>query len=246
MAGHSKWANIQHRKKAVDAKRGKIFTRVNRELSVAARQGGSDPDANPRLRLAIQKANAVNMPKDTIERTIKRAAGELEGVTYEEIRYEGYAQNGVAVMVDTLTDNRNRTVAEVRHAFSKAGGNLGTDGSVAYLFNNIGVLNFEPGTSEDEVMEVALEAGADDIVTEEDGSIEVITTPEAFTDVAIAMEEAGLKPANAEVTMRASMEMELDVETGQKVLRFLDVLEDLDDAQAVYSNADIPEESYED
>jgi YebC/PmpR family DNA-binding regulatory protein len=246
MAGHSKWANIQHRKKAVDAKRGKIFTRVNRELSVAARQGGSDPDANPRLRLAIQKANAVNMPKDNIERTIKKAAGELEGVTYEEIRYEGYAQNGVAVMVDTLTDNRNRTVAEVRHAFSKAGGNLGTDGSVAYLFNNIGVLNFEPGTSEDEVMEVALEAGADDIVTEEDGSIEVITTPEAFTDVAIAMEEAGLKPANAEVTMRASMEMELDVETGQKVLRFLDVLEDLDDAQAVYSNADIPEESYED
>jgi len=245
MAGHSKWANIQHRKKAVDAKRGKIFTRVNRELSVAARQGGSDPDANPRLRLAIQKANAVNMPKDNIERTIKKAAGELEGVTYEEIRYEGYAQNGVAVMVDTLTDNRNRTVAEVRHAFSKAGGNLGTDGSVAYLFNNIGVFNFEPGTSEDEIMEIALEAGADDIVAEEDGSIEVITTPEAFADVAIAMEEAGLTPANAEVTMRASMEVELDVETGQKVLRFLDVLEDLDDAQAVYSNADIPEESYE-
>jgi len=245
MAGHSKWANIQHRKKAVDAKRGKIFTRVNRELSVAARVGGSDPDANPRLRLAIQKANAVNMPKDTIERTVKKAAGELEGVTYEEIRYEGYAQNGVAVMVDTLTDNRNRTVAEVRHAFSKAGGNLGTDGSVAYLFENIGVLNFAPGTSEDEVMEVALEAGADDIVTEEDGSIEVVTSPEAYSDVVSAMEEAGLTPANSEVTMRASMEVELDVETGQKVLRFLDVLEDLDDAQAVYSNADIPEESYE-
>ena len=245
MAGHSKWANIQHRKKAVDAKRGKVFTRVNRELSVAARVGGSDPDANPRLRLAIQKANAVNMPKDTIERTIKKAAGELEGVTYEEIRYEGYAQNGVAVMVDTLTDNRNRTVAEVRHAFSKAGGNLGTDGSVAYLFDKIGVLNFEPGTSEDEVMEVALEAGADDIVTEQDGSIEVLTSPEAFADVVSAMEEAGLAPANAEVTMRASMEMDLDVETGQKVLRFLDVLEDLDDTQAVYSNANIPEESYE-
>jgi YebC/PmpR family DNA-binding regulatory protein len=245
MAGHSKWANIQHRKKAVDAKRGKIFTRVNRELNVAARVGGSDPDANPRLRLAIQKANAVNMPKDTIERTVKKAAGELEGVTYEEIRYEGYAQNGVAVMVDTLTDNRNRTVAEVRHAFSKAGGNLGTDGSVAYLFENIGVLNFAPGTSEDEVMEVALEAGADDIVTEEDGSIEVVTSPEAYADVVSAMEEAGLTPANSEVTMRASMEVELDVETGQKVLRFLDVLEDLDDAQAVYSNADIPEESYE-
>jgi len=246
MAGHSKWANIQHRKKAVDAKRGKIFTRVNRELSVAARVGGSDPDANPRLRLAIQKANSVNMPKDTIERTVKKAAGELEGVTYEEIRYEGYAQNGVAVMVDTLTDNRNRTVAEVRHAFSKAGGNLGTDGSVAYLFEKIGVLNFEPGTSEDEVMEVALEAGADDIVTEEDGSIEVVASPEAFADLVSAMEEAGLTPANSEVTMRASMEVELDVETGQKVLRFLDVLEDLDDAQAVYSNADIPEESYED
>ena len=245
MAGHSKWANIQHRKKAVDAKRGKIFTRVNRELNVAARVGGSDPDANPRLRLAIQKANAVNMPKDTIERTVKKAAGELEGVTYEEIRYEGYAQNGVAVMVDTLTDNRNRTVAEVRHAFSKAGGNLGTDGSVAYLFENIGVLNFAPGTSEDEVMEVALEAGADDIVTEEDGSIEVVTSPEAYADVVSAMEEAGLTPANSEVTMRASMEVEVDVESGQKVLRFLDVLEDLDDAQAVYSNADIPEESYE-
>jgi YebC/PmpR family DNA-binding regulatory protein len=246
MAGHSKWANIQHRKKAVDAKRGKIFTRVNRELTVAARVGGSDPDANPRLRLAIQKANAVNMPKDTIERTVKKAAGELEGVTYEEIRYEGYAQNGVAVMVDTLTDNRNRTVAEVRHAFSKAGGNLGTDGSVAYLFDKIGVLNFEPGTSEDEVMEVALEAGADDIVTEEDGSIEVVTSPEAYADVVSAMEEAGLTPANSEITMRASMEVELDVETGQKVLRFLDVLEDLDDAQAAYSNADIPEESYGD
>ena len=246
MAGHSKWANIQHRKKAVDAKRGKIFTRVNRELSVAARVGGSDPDANPRLRLAIQKANSVNMPKDTIERTVKKAAGELEGVTYEEIRYEGYAQNGVAVMVDTLTDNRNRTVAEVRHAFSKAGGNLGTDGSVAYLFDKIGVLNFEPGTSEDEVMEVALDAGADDIVTEEDGSIEVVTSPEAFADLISAMEEAGLTPANSEVTMRASMEVELDVETGQKVLRFLDVLEDLDDAQAVYSNADIPEAAYED
>jgi len=246
MAGHSKWANIQHRKKAVDAKRGKVFTRVNRELSVAAREGGSDPDANPRLRLAIQKANAANMPKDNIERTIKKAAGELEGVTYEEIRYEGYGQNGVAIMVDTLTDNRNRTVAEVRHAFSKAGGNLGTDGSVAYLFDKIGVINFAPGTSEDEVMEVALDAGADDIVTEDDGSIEVVTTPEAFADVVSAMEEAGLESANAEVTMRASLEVEVDVETAQKVLRFLDALEDLDDTQAVYSNADIPDEAYED
>ena len=246
MAGHSKWANIQHRKKAVDAKRGKIFTRVNRELTVAAREGGSDPDSNPRLRLAIQKANAANMPKDTIERTIKKATGELEGVTYEEIRYEGYAPGGVAVMVETLTDNRNRTVAEVRHAFSKYGGNLGTDGSVSYLFSKLGVLNFEPGTSEDKVMEVALEAGADDVVTEDDGSIEVITSPEAYAGVVAAMEAAGLEPANAEVTMRASTEVELDLETGQKVLKFLDVLEDLDDTQAVYSNADVPDEAYED
>jgi YebC/PmpR family DNA-binding regulatory protein len=245
MAGHSKWANIQHRKKAVDAKRGKIFTRINRELSVAAREAGSDPDANPRLRLAIEKANAANMPKDTIERTIKKAAGELEGISYEEIRYEGYAHAGVAVMIDCLTDNRNRTVAEVRHAFSKHGGNLGTDGSVSYLFNKIGVLNFEPGTSEDEVMEVALDAGADDIVTEEDGSIEVITTPEEYSAVVSAMEAAGMTPANAEITMRASTEVELDLETGQKVLKFLDVLEDLDDAQAVYSNADIPEQAYD-
>jgi YebC/PmpR family DNA-binding regulatory protein len=246
MAGHSKWANIQHRKKAVDAKRGKIFTRVNRELTVAAREGGSDPDANPRLRLAIQKANAANMPKDTIERTIKKACGELEGVTYEEIRYEGYAQGGVAVMIDTLTDNRNRTVAEVRHAFSKHGGNLGTDGSVSYLFSKLGVINFEPGTDEDQIMEVALESGADDVVTEDDGSIEVLTTPEAYTDVALAMEEAGLKPANSEVTMRASTEVELDDETGKKVLNFIDILEDLDDTQAVYSNADFPDSAYED
>jgi len=246
MAGHSKWANIQHRKKAVDAKRGKIFTRVNRELTVAAREGGSDPDANPRLRLAIQKANAANMPKDTIERTIKKATGELEGVTYEEIRYEGYAQGGVAVMIDTLTDNRNRTVAEVRHAFSKHGGNLGTDGSVGYLFNKIGVLNFEPGTDEDAVMEVALEGGADDVVTEDDGSIEVVTSPEVYSDVVTAMEKAGLVPANSEITMRATTEVELDVETGGKVLRFLDILEDLDDTQAVYSNADNPDEADED
>ncbi len=244
MAGHSKWANIQHRKKAVDAKRGKIFTRINRELSVAARAGGSDPDANPRLRLAIEKANAANMPKDTIERTVKKAAGELEGVNYEEIRYEGYAQGGVAVMIECLSDNRNRTVSEVRHAFSKHGGNLGTDGSVSYLFSKIGVLNFAPGTSEDEVMEVALEAGADDIVTGEDGAIEVLTSPETFSGIKAAMESAGIKAANAEITMRASLEVELDVETGQKVLRFLDILEDLDDTQAVYSNADIPEEAY--
>jgi YebC/PmpR family DNA-binding regulatory protein len=244
MAGHSKWANIQHRKKAVDAKRGKIFTRINRELSVAARAGGSDPDANPRLRLAIEKANAANMPKDNIERSIKKAAGELEGINYEEIRYEGYAQGGVAVMIECLSDNRNRTVSEVRHAFSKHGGNLGTDGSVAYLFSKIGVLNFGPGTSEDEIMEVALDAGADDIDTGDDGSIEVVTSPEAYSGLVAAMKTAGITPANAEITMRASLEVELDVETGQKVLKFLDILEDLDDTQAVYSNADIPEEAY--
>jgi YebC/PmpR family DNA-binding regulatory protein len=244
MAGHSKWANIQHRKKAVDAKRGKIFTRINRELTVAAKEGGGDPDSNPRLRLAVDKANAANMPKDNIERAIKKATGDLEGVSYEEIRYEGYAQGGVAVMVECMTDNRNRTVAEVRHAFTKHGGNLGTDGSVAYLFSKLGVLNFAPGTPEDEVMEVALDAGADDIETAEDGSIEVTTAPEAFSDVVAAMEAAGLKPENAEVTMRASTEVALDVETGQKVLKFLDMLEDLDDTQDVYSNADIPEEAY--
>ena len=244
MAGHSKWANIQHRKKAVDAKRGKIFTQINRVLSVAAREGGGDPDSNPALRLAIEKANAVNMPKDNIERAIKKATGDLDGVIYEELKYEGYAPGGVAVMVECLTDNRNRTVAEVRHAFTKYGGNLGTDGSVAYLFSKIGVLNFAPGTSEDDVMEVALEAGADDVVTEGDGSIEVITNPETYADVSAAMREAGLTPENSEITMRASVEVELDAEGGEKVLRFLDALEDLDDTQDVYSNADIPEEAY--
>jgi len=244
MAGHSKWANIQHRKKAVDAKRGKIFTQINRVLSVAAREGGGDPDSNPALRLAIEKANAVNMPKDNIERAIKKATGDLDGVTYEELRYEGYAPGGVAVMVECLTDNRNRTVAEVRHAFTKYGGNLGTDGSVAYLFSKIGVLNFAPGTSEDDVLEAALDAGADDVVSEEDGSIEVITSPEVYSDVKAAMVVAGLTPENSEITMRASVEVELDVEGGEKVLRFLDALEDLDDTQDVFSNADIPEESY--
>jgi YebC/PmpR family DNA-binding regulatory protein len=244
MAGHSKWANIQHRKKAVDAKRGKIFTRINRELSVAARSGGGDPDSNPALRLAIEKANAANMPKDNIARAIKKATGDLEGVSYEELKYEGYAPGGVAVMVDCLTDNRNRTVAEVRHVFSKYGGNLGTDGSVAYLFSKIGVLNFAPGTSEDEVMEVALEAGAEDVVTADDGSIEVVTAPEAYSDVKQAMKAAGLVPENSEITQRASLEVELDVETGEKVLRFLDALEDLDDTQDVFSNAQIPDEAY--
>jgi YebC/PmpR family DNA-binding regulatory protein len=245
MAGHSKWANIQHRKSKVDAKRGKVFTRINRELSVAAREGGSDPDANPRLRLAILKANAVNMPKDTIERTIKKAAGELEGVSYEEIRYEGYAQGGVAVMVECLTDNRNRTVAEVRHAFSKHGGNLGTDGSVGYLFTKLGVLSYAPGASEDKVMEAALDAGADDVVVADDGSIEVLTSPEAYAGVVEALTAAGLEPEASEITMRASVDVEVDVETGRKVVSFLDILEDLDDTQAVYNNADIPDEAYD-
>jgi len=244
MAGHSKWANIQHRKKAVDAKRGKIFTQINRVLSVAAREGGGDPDANPALRLAIEKANAVNMPKDNIERAIKKATGDLDGVTYESLTYEGYATNGVAVLVECLTDNRNRTVAEVRHAFSKFGGNLGTDGSVAYLFAKIGVLNFAPGTSEEEVMEAALDAGADDVVSADDDSIEVITSPEAYSEVKDALVAAELIPENAEITMRANLEVELDVESGEKVLRLLDALEDLDDTQDVYSNADIPDEAY--
>jgi len=245
MAGQSKWANIQQRKSKVDAKRGKVFTRINRELSVAAREGGSDPDSNPRLRLAVLKANAVNMPKDTIERTIKKAAGELEGVSYEEIRYEGYAQGGVAVMVECLTDNRNRTVAEVRHAFSKHGGNLGTDGSVGYLFTKLGVLSYAPGANEDKVMEAALDAGADDVVVADDGSIEVLTAPEAYAGVVDAMTAAGLEPEASEITMRASVDVEVDVEIGRKVVSFLDILEDLDDTQAVYNNADIPDEAYD-
>ncbi len=243
MAGHSKWANIQHRKKAQDRKRAKIFTRVIREVTVAAKQGGGDPDANPRLRLAVEKANAANMPKDTLERAIKKATGDLEGVTYEEIRYEGYGPNGVAVMVDTLTDNRNRTVAEVRHAFTKYGGSLGTDGSVGYLFNKLGVITYGPGADEDAIMEAALEAGAEDVL-EEDGAVEVITTPDDFETVRDALRDAGLVPDDAEVTMKPDTSVELDVDGGQTVLSLLDVLEDLDDTQAVYSNAQIPEEAY--
>jgi len=245
MAGHSKWANIQHRKKAQDAKRGKIFTRLIREISVAAREGGGDPDSNPRLRLAIDKANGSNVPKDNIERAIKKATGDLEGASYEELRYEGYAPGGVAVMVDCLTDNRNRTVSEVRHAFNKHGGNLGTDGSVAFQFEKKGVITFAPGTGEDKVMEAALEAGAEDIVTDEDGSIEVLTEPEEFEAVRDGIRNAGLEFEEAEVTERPNNLIEVDVETGRKVLNFLDVLEDLDDTQNVWSNADIPGEAYE-
>jgi YebC/PmpR family DNA-binding regulatory protein len=246
MAGHSKWANIQHRKKAQDAKRGKIFTRLVREISVAAREGGGDADANPRLRLAMDRANAANVPKDNIERAIKKATGDLEGVSYEEIRYEGYAPGGVAVMVDCVTDNRNRTVAAVRHAFSKHGGNLGTDGSVAYMFQKKGVLTFAPGTDEDQVMEIGLESGAEDIVSGDDGSIEVLTQPEDFEAVRNALTAAGLEPEEAEITQRADTLVALDVETAQKVLKFLDLLEDIDDTQDVWSNAEIPAEAYSD
>lgn len=245
MAGHSKWANIQHRKKAQDAKRGKIFTRIVRELTVAAREGGGDPDSNPRLRLAMDKANAANVPKDNIERAIKKATGDLEGVAYEEIRYEGYAPGGVAVMVDCVTDNRNRTVAAVRHAFSKHGGNLGTDGSVAYLFEKKGVISFAPGADEEQVMDAALEAGAEDVETSDDGSIEVLTEPEQFTEVVAALNSAGLESVEAEVTMRPTTSVEQDAESGAKLVKFLDVLEDLDDTQNVWSNADIPPEAYD-
>lgn len=242
MAGHSKWANIQHRKKAQDAKRGKLFTRLIREITVAARMGGSDLDSNPRLRLAVDKGLSANMPKDTVERAIKRGAGELEGVNYEQVRYEGYGPGGVAVMVDCLTDNRNRTVAEVRHAFTKSGGNLGTDGSVAYLFEKQGIISYPPGSDEDKIMEVALEAGADDITSNDDESIDVITDPDLFIDIKEALTKADLAPEVSEVTMRATTGAEIDKSTAEKLLRLTDMLEELDDVQDVYSNADISDE----
>jgi YebC/PmpR family DNA-binding regulatory protein len=242
MAGHSKWANIQHRKNAQDAKRGKLFTKLIREITVAARMGEPDPAMNPRLRLAVDKALAGNMTKDTIERAIKRGAGAQEGDNFEEIRYEGYGPGGVAVMVDCMTDNRNRTVAEVRHAFTKAGGNLGTDGSVAYQFSKAGVLGYPAGSDEDRILEVALEAGAEDVVTNDDGSIDVLTEPERFVDIKEALLKAGLPPEAAEVTMRASINTPLDLEAAEKMVRLLDTLEDLDDVQNVYSNADISED----
>ncbi|MBC5764526.1 YebC/PmpR family DNA-binding transcriptional regulator [Ramlibacter albus] len=241
MAGHSKWANIQHRKGRQDEKRGKIWTRVIREIMVAARQGGGDMSANPRLRLAVDKAKAANMPADTIKRNIDKATGNLEGVTYEEIRYEGYGIGGAAIVVDTMTDNKVRTVAEVRHAFSKFGGNMGTAGSVAFQFKHCGQLILAPGTSEDKVMEVALEAGAEDVITDEDGAIEVITPPAEFEAVKNALEAAGLKPEVAEVTMRAENTIELSGEDAQKMQKLLDALEDLDDVQDVFHNAAINE-----
>jgi YebC/PmpR family DNA-binding regulatory protein len=241
MAGHSKWANIQHRKGRQDEKRGKAWTRVIREIMVAARQGGGDPSANPRLRLAIEKAKAVNLPADTVKRNIDKATGNLEGVNYEEIRYEGYGIGGAAIIVDCMTDNRVRTVAEVRHAFSKYGGNLGTEGSVAFQFKHCGQFVFAPGTSEDKVMEVALEAGADDVVTGEDGSIEVLCAPPQFEAVKAALEAAGLGPELAEVTMRAENTIELAGEDAQRMQKLLDALEDLDDVQDVYHNAELSE-----
>ena len=241
MAGHSKWANIQHRKGRQDEKRGKVWTRVIREIMVAARQGGGDVKENPRLRLAVEKAKAANMPSDTIKKNIDKATGNLEGVHYEEIRYEGYGIGGAAVIIDCMTDNKVRTVAEVRHAFSKYGGNLGTEGSVAFQFKDCGQLVFAPGTSEDKVMEVALEAGADDVVTGDDGSIEVLTLPHDFEAVKAALEAAGLKPEMAEVTMRAENPIELAGEDAQRMQKLLDVLEDLDDTQEVFHNAVINE-----
>jgi YebC/PmpR family DNA-binding regulatory protein len=241
MAGHSKWANIQHRKGRQDAKRGKIFTRLIKEITVAARMGGADVGTNPRLRMAVDKAKGESMPKDNIENAIKRGAGTLEGVNYEEIRYEGYGISGAAVIVDCLTDNRNRAVADVRHAFTKFGGNLGTDGSVAFMFKHCGSLLFAPGTSEDKVMEIALEAGAEDIINNDDGSIEVITTPADFSAVKEALEAAGLNPVLSEVTMKADNETVFSGDDAVKMQKLLDALDDLDDVQEVYTSAVIEE-----
>ncbi len=242
MAGHSKWANIQHRKGAQDKKRGKLFTKLIREITIAARMGGSDPDANPRLRTAIDKARGQSMPKDNIERAVKRGTGNAESVDYEEIRYEGYGPGGVAVIVDCLTDNRNRTVAEVRHAFSKYGGNLGADGAVAYLFNHVGQISLAGGVDEDQVMEVALEAGAEDIISNADSSFDVITDPQEFESIRDALAAAGLQAESSEITHRASTSAELGAKDAVRMIELLEVLEDLDDVQNVYSNADISEE----
>ena len=237
MAGHSKWANIQHRKGKQDAKRGKIFTRLIKEITVSARLGDSDPGSNPRLRLAIDKAYANNMPKENVERAIKRGAGELEGVNYEEVRYEGYGIGGAAVIVDCMTDNKTRTVADVRYAFTKNGGNLGTDGSVVFLFKHCGQLVFAPGTSEDKLMEVALDAGAEDIVTNDDGSLEVITGSHDFAAVKAALEKAGLKPELAEITMKPTVENELKGDEAVRMQKLLDALEAVDDVQEIHTTA---------
>ena len=242
MAGHSKWANIKHRKDAQDKKRGKIFTKLIREITSAARAGDADPGMNPRLRLAIDKAKAASVPKDTIERAWKRGSGEDGGADYQEVRYEGYAPGGVAVLVECLTDNRNRTVGEVRHAFTKCGGNLGADGSVSYLFQHCGVVSYPAGTHEETLLNAALEAGAEDVVANEDGSFDVLTAPSDFEQVRDALVAAGLEPEDAEVTMRAATGVEVDGEDADQVLKLLEMLEDLDDVQDVYSNAELSDE----
>ncbi len=242
MAGHSKWANIQHRKGRQDAKRGKLFTKLIREITVAAKLGGSDSSANPRLRAAIDNGLSNNMTKDTIDRAVKRGAGGDENSNVDEIRYEGYGPNGVAVIVDTMTDNKNRTVAEIRHAFSKFGGNLGTDGSVSYLFTKVGLISFQGKIDEDAIMEAALESGAEDIITNGDNSIDVITNPDNLVDIKDIIVAAGFDPQNTEITMRASTTSELDKKGAETMIKLLDELEDLDDVQKVYSNAEIPDE----
>lgn len=245
MAGHSKWANIKHRKAAQDAKRGKIFTKIIRELTVAARLGGGDPNDNPRLRAVVDKALTANMKKDTIERAIERGAGGGDDSNYEELTYEGYAPGGVAVFVEVMTDNKNRTVAEIRHAFNKFGGNLGTDGSVAYLFTKQGIISYSPDVDGDRLMEAALEAGAEDLQEQDDGSYEIVTTPEEYLDVKEALVASGLKPDNSEVTMVPSTRVELDRDGAETFLKLIDMLEDLDDVQNVYHNADISAEIME-
>ena len=244
MAGHSKWANIKHRKAAQDKKRGKLYTKLIREITVAARLGGGVVDDNPRLRAAVDKSLGANMPKDTIERAIQRGAGGVDGNDVEELVYEGYANGGVAVLVEVMTDNRNRTVAEVRHAFSKYGGNLGTDGSVAYLFTRQGIISFAPGVDEEQWIDAALEAGADDVETDDDGGISVTTPWENLNAVVGGLTEAGFEPDHSEVTMVASTTSECDLEMAEKVLTLIDVLEDLDDVQEVYTNGEFPEEAY--
>lgn len=246
MAGHSKWANIKHRKAAQDAKRGKIFTKLIRELTVAAKEGGGNPEDNPRLRAAVDKALGANMKRDTVDKAIQRGAGGADGENYDELTYEGYGSNGVAILVECLTDNVNRTVSQVRAAFNKFGGNLGTNGSVSYLFDKKGQISYEEGVDEDALMEAALEAGADDVVTNDDGSIDVFCVWQEFMDVKQSLIDAGFEPALAEVGMIPQTSVELDVDSGRKVMKLIDALEDLDDSQNVYHNADIPEEAMED
>ena len=246
MAGHSKWANIKHRKAAQDAKRGKVFTKHIREITVAARAGGGDTDSNAALRIAVDKALGVNMTRDTIDRAIKRGTGELEGVSYDEIRYEGYAPSGIAVLVDCSTDNKNRTVAEVRHAFSKYNGNMGTEGSVAYMFDKLGIIIMQEGADEEAVMDVVLDAGAEDIVTHDDGTVEITCPADAYHAVVIALDAADMPTESSEVVYKAANEIELNEADGEKVMKLIDALEDLDDVQDVYTNADFPESMFTD